>query len=126
MAVFGAPESLERKEQAAIAAALEIVSASGSPEPTAIAPLPAGVGLATGPAFVGSIQSAERWIWSAIGTTTNLAARLQDLSKALDAKIVIDPPTWAAAGSAHDVFERRARVSVRGINTPLDLYVVPR
>ena len=126
MAVFGAPATLERKEQAAVDAALEIVASTGSSEPTAFAPLAAGVGIATGPAFVGSIRSAERWIWSAIGTTTNLAARLQDLSKGLDAKIVIDPPTWAGAGTSRDAFERRSQVSVRGLDEALDLYLVPR
>jgi len=126
MAVFGAPATLARKEQAAVDAALEIVASTGSSEPTAFAPLAAGVGVATGPAFVGSIRSAERWIWSAIGTTTNLAARLQDLSKGLDAKIVIDRPTWAAAGTSRDAFERRSQVSVRGLDESLDLYLVPR
>ncbi len=70
--------------------------------------------------------SADRWIWSAIGTTTNLAARLQDLSKALEAKSVIDTPTWEGAGSSQTAFQRRAQVSIRGLDMPLDLYLVLR
>ena len=126
MAVFGAPTTLERKEQAAVDAALEIIASTGSSEPTAFTPLAAGVGVATGPAFIGSIRSAERWIWTAIGATTNLAARLQDLSKGLDATIVIDAPTWAGAGTSRNAFERRNQVAVRGLDETLDLYVVPR
>ncbi len=36
-----------------------------------------GVGIATGEAFVGNIRAADRMIWTALGNTTNLAARLQ-------------------------------------------------
>ena len=39
--------------------------------------LAVGVGVATGQAFVGSIRSTDRLIWSAVGSTTNLASRLQ-------------------------------------------------
>ena len=60
-------------------------------------PLDVGVGIATGKAFVGNIQSIDRLIWSAIGDTSNLAARLQSLTRELDAAIVIDSATWTAA-----------------------------
>jgi class 3 adenylate cyclase len=65
MAVFGAPRPLEQKERAAIEAARELVDAMRGE-------LSVGVGIATGPAYVGSIRAADRWIWSAVGNTTNL------------------------------------------------------
>ena len=34
------------------------------------APLSVGVGIGTGPAFVGNIQSSDRFIWTVIGDTT--------------------------------------------------------
>ena len=39
--------------------------------------LSVGVGIASGHAFVGNIRAADRFIWTVIGDTTNLAARLQ-------------------------------------------------
>ena len=67
-------------------------------------PLSVGVGIATGAAFVGNIQAVDRMVWSAIANATNLAARLQSLTRELDAAGVIDSTTWerpqqAAAGS---------------------------
>ena len=73
MPVFGAPDPLARKEQQAVEAARRIVD---SMPPT----LAVGVGVATGEAFVGSIRSTDRLIWSAVGSTTNLASRLQSLT----------------------------------------------
>jgi hypothetical protein len=45
--------------------------------------LSVGVGIGTGPAFVGNIQSSDRFIWTVIGDTVNLAARLQSAGPAL-------------------------------------------
>ena len=47
-------------------------------------------GVATGTAYVGHIQSADRRIWSVVGNTTDLAARLQALTRDLDAGIAVD------------------------------------
>ena len=61
-------------------------------------------------------------IWSAIGNTTNLAARLQALSRELDATLVIDTPTWRALDAADDAFERHAAIAIRGRRQAQDLY----
>ena len=52
---------------------------------------------ALGEAFVGNIQAVDRMIWSAIGNTTNLAARLQSLTRDLGAALVIDGTTRTRA-----------------------------
>jgi class 3 adenylate cyclase len=129
MAVFGAPERLTEKERSAVAAGCEIVAAVralalGRAKPES-QPLEVGVGIATGQAFVGNIQSVDRLIWSAIGNTTNLAARLQSLTRELAAAIVIDARTWAAAGEAAADFERHERMSIRGRRQTEDVYVLP-
>ncbi len=81
MAVFGAPQALADKERAAVLAGREIIDAVRSVARSGEAPGPAeisvGAGIATGAAFVGNIQAADRLIWTALGNTTNLAARLQ-------------------------------------------------
>jgi class 3 adenylate cyclase len=107
MAVFGAPRPLERKERAAVLAARDVVEAlAGSIE--------VGIGIATGPAFVGNIRAADRLIWSAVGNTTNLAARLQALTRELEATIAIDASTHAAAGPVAADFVRHPEIAIRG------------
>jgi class 3 adenylate cyclase len=126
MAVFGAPGELPHKERAALRAACEIVAAVAGlgvarPDGT---PLSVGVGVATGTAFVGSLESVERRIWSAIGNTTNLAARLQSLTRDLDVAVAIDEATWRAVGPDARGFARRPRVRIRGRGDPEDVYVL--
>ncbi len=82
------------------------------------------LGIATGEAFVGNIQAVDRMIWSAIGNTTNLAARLLGLTRELDAAMVIDLATWRAAGEPPE-FQRREQVAIRGRSQREDVYVLP-
>jgi class 3 adenylate cyclase len=83
------------------------------------------VGIATGEAFVGNIQAADRMIWSVIGSTTNLAARLQVLTRNLDAAVVIDAATREALGATGGDFEKREGTPIRGRQQVQDLYVLP-
>jgi class 3 adenylate cyclase len=129
MAVFGAPDALVEKERAAVQAGREIVTAVralalGETRPES-RPLEVGIGIATGPAFVGNIQAVDRLIWTAIGNTTNLAARLQSLTRELDAAIVIDARTWRVAGEAAATFELHAHTPIRGRHQTEDVYVLP-
>jgi len=87
--------------------------------------LSVGVGIATGEAFVGNIQAVDRLIWSAIGNTTNLAARLQGLTRELRASLVIDPVTRERAQAAAAGFEKRSEVPIRGRREMQDVYVLP-
>jgi class 3 adenylate cyclase len=129
MAVFGAPRELVHKERAAVEAGREIVEAVGSmPVDDAHGgqtKLSVGVGIATGEAFVGNIQAVDRMIWSAIGNTTNLAARLQSLTRELDASLVTDGGTWERARHAAADFEKRPDVPIRGRRETQDVYVLP-
>jgi class 3 adenylate cyclase len=126
MAVFGAPRELAHKERAAVEAGREIVAAVGVlPVDDGETKLSVGVGIATGEAFVGNIQAVDRLIWSAIGNTTNLAARLQSLTRELDASMVIDAATWQAAQHAAEGFEWRPSVPIRGRRESQDLYTLP-
>jgi adenylate cyclase len=129
MSVFGAPEPLADKEWSAVVTGREIVAAVralalGATE-RAQRSLEVGVGIATGKAFVGNIQSADRLIWTAIGDTTNLAARLQGLTRELDAAILIDAATRRNAGDVASNFELRERVPIRGRRQTEDVYVLP-
>jgi class 3 adenylate cyclase len=126
MAVFGAPALLEQKERAAVTASREILLSVRSLDLGVHheQPLEVGVGIATGKAFVGSIQSIDRLIWRAIGDISNLAARLQGLTRELNAAIVIDSATRMKAGSVADDFERHDGMPIRGRHQSEDIYTL--
>jgi class 3 adenylate cyclase len=130
MAVFGAPKPLPDKERRALAAARGIVAAVSSLATPALGAsrLEVGVGLATGSAYVGAIRSVDRRIWSAIGNTTNLAARLQALTRELGTPIVIDEATRDAAGDEARDFERHPETAIRGLRLQRDVFAlaIPR
>ena len=127
MAVFGAPRPLPEKEASAVRAARQLVEAVPKlGEATAEAPsLNVGVGIATGIAFVGNIEAADRTIWSAIGSTTNLAARLQTLTRERGAGVLIDATTHDRAGADAADFVRHADVVIRGRERAETLYGLP-
>jgi class 3 adenylate cyclase len=116
MAVFGAPRPLADKERAAVATAkrlVETVPLLRQDDPNA-PPMRVGVGVATGAAFVGNIEAADRTIWSAIGSTTNLAARLQSLTRDFDAALLIDSLTFERGVTEPQGFTMHENVKIRG------------
>jgi adenylate cyclase len=126
MAVFGAPQELPHKERSGVAAAREIAREMLSRWTLPQGPSPpVGVGVATGEAYVGNIQSADRLIWSAVGNTTNLASRLQQLTHELRTPVVIDAATWRGAGASAGDFERRPGTAIRGRRMSLDVFTLP-
>lgn len=125
LAVFGAPDPLPHKERAAVAAAREIVEAVETSACAGAGPvLSVGVGIASGRAFVGNVRSHDREIWAVLGNPTNLAARLQALTRELAASIALDAHTRAAAGGLCDDFEERPGLAIRGRSQPLDVWIL--
>lgn len=131
MAVFGAPRTVPHKEASAVTAAREVVSLVETEflvtaRDTTSVPLTVGVGIATGDAFVGNIRAVDRDIWSVIGNTTNLAARLQALTRELDAWIAIDATTHRRAERAAADFELNCDLLIRGLSGTLDVFALSR
>ncbi len=128
LAVFGAPEDIAMKERAAVQAARDIVAAipklAGSGD-RAGPGLSVGVGIATGPAFVGNIQSADRLIWTVIGNSVNLAARLQSLTRELQAAVAIDETTFRRAIGACNGFVCHSELAIRGRLQPETVHTLP-
>jgi len=127
MAIFGAPKTLQSKESAAVAAGRQIVESiayvgEGSPNPE---PLSVGVGIATGESYVGNIRAVDRVIWTAIGNSVNFAARLESMTRELNASMVIDEATWMALGPSGTNFQRLEEVQIRGRTGAYDVFALP-
>jgi adenylate cyclase len=60
-------------------------------------PIRMGIGINTGPCFVGNLGSEQRFNYSALGDTVNVAARLESQTKEMGATILIGEETRAAA-----------------------------
>jgi class 3 adenylate cyclase len=75
--------------------------------------------------MVGNIRSADRLIWTAIGNTPNLAARLQALTRQLNAAIVIDQATQPGAGAIATALVAHLGVVIRGRTQPETVYALP-
>ena len=128
MAIFGARTQIAGKERAAIESGREICAIVGHldpPQGTSAGSQPsAGVGIATGPAFLGGVRAGSHVFWTAVGDVTNLAARLERLTRELRTSLAIDARTWSRGGPAALGFERRPLVPIRGHPDPQDVYAL--
>jgi adenylate cyclase len=79
-----------------------------------------GVGVHSGPAFVGALGSEDRLDFTALGDTVNVAARLGGAAGA--GELLISDRTWRAAGRADAVARREQPIA--GRQEPLDVVVV--
>ena len=80
-----------------------------------------GVGVNTGPALVGNIGAEQMRNFTAIGDTTNLAARLQSLAE--PGQVVVGQRTAEELGRRARV-EARSPVLVKGKREPVPAYVL--
>ncbi|MGH2967417.1 MAG: adenylate/guanylate cyclase domain-containing protein [Solirubrobacterales bacterium] len=118
MAIFDAPTPQPDHALRAARAALDMQSAVGRLAGAATRPR-FRVGLNTGPALVGNIGAEEVRNYSAIGDTTNLAARLQ--TYAAEGSVVI-------GASTYDLIREQAIVrplgspSLKGKTRPVEVY----
>jgi len=124
MALFGAPLSLEDHARRAVLAALDIRRAVGSLRTeggAAEGGVSIRMGLNTGAVVVGSIGDNLRMDYTAIGDTTNLAARLQQLAR--PGRIYLSVPTYELATSAAEYRPLGAR-AIKGKAAPVMVYEV--
>lgn len=102
LAVFGAPLALHDPASAALATARRIRN-----QMHRLPRLDFGIGVSAGPVFAGNIGAENRYEYTVVGDPVNEAARLADVAKALDQRIVCS----AAAIERADDAERRHWVS---------------
>jgi adenylate cyclase len=121
MAFWNAPLPVEAHARRACTAALAMRQAVAAfpedPEPVAI-----GIGLATGEALVGNMGSHERFDYSCIGETVNIAARVEDACKTVRYDILVTEATARAAGNFAVL--PAGTLHLRGISAPQPVYLL--
>lgn len=118
MAFWGAPLAVENQEELACETALEAL--------TKIPNIKFKVGIATGEAVVGNLGSKERFDYTAVGDTVNLAARLETANKFYGTKILVAEKTAAKLADKF-AWRRLDKVRVKGKQDAVTIYeLLPR
>jgi adenylate cyclase len=79
------------------------------------------IGLATGPAIVGNFGSEQRFNYTAMGDTMNLASRLEEANRWLGSRILV-PEATAAACAGKVLFRKFGPARIRGTAQPVIVY----
>jgi len=118
MAIFNAPVRQADHAVCAARAALELQRRTGAATANALTPR-FRVGLNTGPALVGNLGSAELRHFTAVGDTTNAAARLQTFAPA--GSVVLGERTLELLGDLADV-RPLGEPALKGKSVPIKAY----
>ena len=88
-------------------------------------PIRIGIGVNTGEVVYGTVGSHDRMDSTVLGDNVNVAARLQDLTKVLHARVVISDHTLDMVGKGHGLIVREVGgVRVRGRMEPVHVFEV--
>ena len=127
MAFWGAPLSDENQADNALLAAKGMVrkleevnkelQAAGDPN------IAVGIGIYTGPAVVGNMGSEERFDYTAMGDTVNVASRLEGLNKEHGTTLIIGESTKEKLKQNYNT-ESLGAVAVKGRKEPVKVYAV--
>jgi adenylate cyclase len=128
-AVFGAPVPAADHAECAVRAALDMRAGLEAFNASRVAagkpPLRHGIGVHTGTVLAGSIGGADRLSYALVGDAVNLASRIQDLTKAAGADILISATTRAALDTAIVVTPLPA-ARVKGRSAEVEVFAVVR
>jgi len=125
MMLFGAPNPLDDQATRACHTALQMCQTVADHQDRwqqeGMPNLAIGVGLNTGIAAVGNMGSTQRFDYTAMGDSVNLASRLEGLTKVYGVAIVVGPETEAQARHQFH-FRELDYVRVKGKNKPVRIF----
>lgn len=123
VAFFNAPIALEMPEQNALQANLDVQRGFKQMRarwPAHAQMLGLGIGMATGFASAGAVGYGEHWQFAAIGTVTNLSARL--CSQAADGEVLVPAQCLVKVHGVES--QSRGLTSIRGLTQPVEVHNV--
>lgn len=127
MAIFGAPLPLPDHGDAAVRTAVDMIEMIGLFNVDQVAAgkpaIRIGIGIATGDMVAGYTGTRERAVYTCIGDTVNLAARLETHTKEATRMILIDAATRAVLRGDVAV-EALGPVTIRGKAQPVEVFAV--
>jgi class 3 adenylate cyclase/tetratricopeptide (TPR) repeat protein len=126
MALFGAPVAHEDHVRRALLCALGIrqkLRDAAAAQTLALSHVRVRMGVNTGTVVVGKIGDNLRMDYTAVGDTTNLAARLQQLAQP---GLICASESIHAAGHSYFDFRSLGKHSIKGINQPVAVYDLTR
>jgi adenylate cyclase len=132
MAVFGAPiglppaETARRAIQAALSIRTDITEFNAHRVQANLEPLIIGMGINTGEVITGKVGSKDRFEYTVIGDTVNVAARVQSLTDQFtDSNILITEGTYAAFEERKQLLvSDHGAVTLKGKSQPVRIYSV--
>jgi adenylate cyclase len=128
MVVFGSPLNPSKDHTAkAVKAALEmrreLAIFNQEQVSSGLPTLTMGIGIASGPTVAGNIGGIERIEYTVMGDATNLASRLQDMTKELNVPVLMSESTYQSAIQFSDVRAKPiSGVSIRGKQEKVTVY----
>ena len=127
LAIFGAPladpDHALHAVQSAVAMDRALRTLNLTWEAEGLPPLRMGIGIHSGEVFAGNVGGADRVKYAVVGDPVNLAARVEGLTKELDATILITEETRRILGDRVTVKDR-GETTVKGRTTPVHAYEV--
>ncbi len=125
MAIWNAPNEVANHATMACLSALRaqerLRAMRSRREAAGRAPLSARIGLHTGEAIVGNFGTADRFAYTAIGDSVNLASRLEQVNKQYGTEIIASAAVRDAAGAGFE-WRRLDRVTVTGRREPTEIF----
>jgi adenylate cyclase len=125
MAVFGAPLSSGRDEEMAVRAAVrmrDVIEEFNKQRRTGgLAEIQTGIGIHCGVVIAGSIGSLKRLEYTVIGSTVNLASRIEQLNKQFSTDILISEATYRRVRHLVEV-EPKPAAEIRGLIDAVTTY----
>ncbi len=121
LAYFGYPVAREHDARAAVQAGLAIVERLRSDQPSAAEPIQARVGIHTGVVVSGQMQYGDQRAQLTVGSTMNIAARLQGFAQP---NTVVISDTTRALVTGFFRYRDLGRHPVKGVSDPIPIYEV--
>ncbi|SDW77767.1 Response regulator receiver domain-containing protein [Ruegeria halocynthiae] len=127
MALFGVPQPLENSSQSAVQAGREmfdmIETLNTERAGEGLDDLRIGVGIATGEVVAGYAGTDNRATYTCIGSTVNLAARLEAETKITGSQFLIDQSTFDLLEEV-EVARTYKRTQIKGFAEPRDIHAL--